>query len=57
MVTPARSIRFDINAYFQQLKEQRSPLQETYFLKKDTSARTKTTDDQTQRDAISQKFS
>ena len=56
-MSPARPIRFDINAYFQQLKEQRTPLQETYFLKEGTSARTRTTDDLTQKDALSQKFS
>ena len=57
MPSPAKSIKFDINSYFQQLKEQKIPLQETFVIKEDTSAKTKTTEDQSQTGGVSMKFS
>ena len=57
MPSPAKSIKFDINSYFQQLKEQKIPLQETFVIKEDTSAKTKTTEDQSQTGGVSLKFS
>ena len=56
-LSPTKSFRFDINGYFKGIKEEKSPKQECYFLKDDKSARTRNTEDNSQREGVSQKFS
>jgi hypothetical protein len=54
--SPSKVLKFDINGYFQSLKSTHSPKQELYFLKENVSARTKTTEDNSFKDTLSQRF-
>ena len=55
--SPSRQVKFDINGYFRSIKHIESPKQENFFLGEEKSSRTKNTEDNSQKDTVSLRYS